>query len=75
MSGEELKVLELISNKLSILIALQLVDLPEPSRARGSGKVVSYLAGFGLDAKEIAAITGSPIQSVRTLLTPKRREK
>jgi DNA-directed RNA polymerase specialized sigma24 family protein len=33
-----------------------------------------YLADMGLDSKDIAEILGTPLQSVRTLLTPTRRK-
>ena len=43
-------------------------------RKKGVGDLVQYLNGMGLEAKDIAEILGSPITSVRTLLTPARRK-
>jgi hypothetical protein len=71
-----------ISAKLNALLALNLRILLNDAdfssamkRKPGAGDLVSYFAGFGLDAKDIAQILGTPVQSVRTLLTPKRRKK
>lgn len=70
-----------ISKKLSVLIALAIKQLlAEKSFDRGGKRrtsvsgIVHYLADMGLDAKDIAQIVGSPITSVRTLLTPTRRK-
>lgn len=70
-----------VSKKLNVLIALsfrQLFDDKEFSggdkRKQGVGEIARYLNGMGLEAKDIAEITGAPLQSVRTLLTPKRRK-
>ncbi len=70
-----------ISKKLNVLIAISLRQLlgdkefdAKARRRAGIGDVVRYLAEMGLDAKDIAAIVGSPLQSVRTLLTPNRRK-
>jgi hypothetical protein len=70
-----------ISKKLNILIALSLRQLfgdndfaASSKRKPGAGELVRYLNDMGLDAKEIAEIIRSPLQSVRTLLTPKRRK-
>lgn len=67
-----------ISNKLNVLISLALRQLQENAdfsvKGRGVTDIVRYLAGMGLDAKDIAEIVGSPITSVRTLLTPSRRK-
>lgn len=75
------KTQEIISKKLNVLIALSLRALQgdaefDASRKskRGTGLMVNYLADMGLDAKDIAAILGAPLQSVRTLLTPTRRK-
>ncbi len=70
---------EEISKKLSVILSLQLRILLgdddfSPRRRKGTGNVVKYLSGFGLNAKDIASITGAPLQSVRTLLTPQRRK-
>lgn len=70
-----------ISKKLNVLIALSLRQLSGEMdfSARGKGKrgvgdLVHYLADMGIDAKDIADIVGSPVTSVRTLLTPTRRK-
>ncbi len=70
-----------ISKKLNALISISLKHLSDDkefrtkgSRRQGTGDVARYLADFGLDAKDIAQILGSPVQSVRTLLTPARRK-
>lgn len=75
------KILSEISKKLSILIALSLRQLLEDKefsgsekRKQGIGELARYLNNMGLDAKDISEITGAPLQSVRTLLTPKRRK-
>lgn len=68
-----------ISVKLNVLIALALRQLMGDKdfgskRKAGTGDIVRYLSNLGLDAKDIAAIVGSPVTSVRTLLTPNRRK-
>jgi hypothetical protein len=70
-----------ISKKLNVLIALSLRQLTGDTdfssggkRKTGVGDLVQYLNGMGLEAKDIAEILGSPVTSVRTLLTPKRRK-
>jgi DNA-directed RNA polymerase specialized sigma24 family protein len=70
-----------ISTKLNVLIAIAIKQLtgdhvfaPAGKRKQGAGEVVRYLADMGLDAKDIAQIVGSPLTSVRTLLTPTRRK-
>jgi hypothetical protein len=68
-----------ISQKLNILISLYLrsgsqVDLTLKGSKRGVGDIARYLSSMGLDAKDVAAITGSPLASVRTLLTPGRKK-
>jgi hypothetical protein len=75
------KILSEISKKLNVLISLslrQLLDDKEFSgngkRKQGIGELARYLNNMGLDAKEISEITGAPLQSVRTLLTPQRRK-
>jgi DNA-directed RNA polymerase specialized sigma24 family protein len=70
-----------ISNKLSVLIALsirfnsveKLLEAGDRSK-RGVGELVRYLDGMGLSAPDISRITGSPVTSVRTLLTPGRKK-
>jgi len=75
------KILSEISKKINILIALSLRQLLEDKefsgnekRKQGIGELARYLNNMGLDAKDISEITGAPLQSVRTLLTPKRRK-
>lgn len=75
------KLLGDISQKLNILIALTLKQLlgekdfsGGDKRKQGVGDVARYLNNLGLEAKDIAEITGAPVQSIRTLLTPKRRK-
>jgi hypothetical protein len=75
------KTLKAISHKLNVLIALAISRLPDDhefrrkkKRTRGAGDLAHYLSDMGLEAKDIAGITGSPLQSVRTLLTPQRRK-
>jgi hypothetical protein len=70
-----------ISKKLNVLIALvirQLLDDKEfgkkGKRRKGAGELTRYLADLGLESKDIAEILGTPLQSVRTLLTPTRRK-
>jgi hypothetical protein len=69
-----------ISKKLNILIALSLRQLlgddefSAKRKRKGVAELVHYLADMGLDAKDIADIVGSPLTSVRTLLTPTRRK-
>jgi len=70
-----------ISAKLNVLIAIAIKQLIgdktfvlSGKRKQGAGELVRYLADMGLDAKDIAQIIGSPITSVRTLLTPTRRK-
>lgn len=70
-----------ISKKLNIMIALSLRQLlgdkdfsSKTKRKQGVGELVHYLADMGIDAKDIADIVGSPVTSVRTLLTPTRRK-
>jgi len=75
------KILTEVSKKLNVLIALSLRQLAgekefsvSEKRKQGVGEIARYLSNMGLEAKDIAEITGAPIQSVRTLLTPKRRK-
>ncbi len=74
------EVLAEISKKLNVLIALSLrqlmgdKDFSKGRRRQGAGELVHYLKDAGLDAKDIAAVIGSPLTSVRTLLTPARRK-
>lgn len=68
-----------LSKKMNVLIALSLRQLMGDKdlsgggkRKKGVGDLVQYLNGMGLEARDIADILGSPITSVRTLLTPTR---
>jgi len=70
-----------ISKKLNVLISLSIKQLLSDKtlhyagkRRKGISNIVHYLADMGLDAKDIAQIVGSSLQSVRTLLTPGRRK-
>lgn len=70
-----------ISKKLNVLISLSLRQLlgdkefsASERRKQGTGELARYLNNMGLDAKDISEITGAPLQSIRTLLTPKRRK-
>ena len=68
-----------VSRKLNVLIALSLrqllgdKDFTRGRRRQGVSEIVHFLADMGLDANDIATIVGSPVTSVRTLLTPTRR--
>lgn len=75
------KILNDISRKLNVLIALSLRNLTgerefdsAEKRKQGVGDKARFLANMGIESKEIAEILGAPVQSVRTLLTPKRRK-
>lgn len=75
------KILNEISKKLNVLISLyvyQMNDYKEFDNKRksrqGIGEFARYLSSLGIDTKDIAEILGSPLQSIRTLLTPKRRK-
>lgn len=70
-----------VSKKLNVLIALSLRQLlgdkdfsGNEKRKQGVGELTRYLDSMGLETKDIAEIIGAPLQSVRTLLTPKRRK-
>lgn len=69
-----------ISRKLNVLISLTLrqitgdKDFSATGKRKGTGDFVRYLAGMGLEPRDIAEILGSPLTSVRTLLTPTRRK-
>lgn len=69
-----------ISAKLNVLVALSLrqlsgdADFSSKRNRKGSGDIVRFLAAMGVDPKDIARITGSPVTSVRTQLTPTRRK-
>ena len=69
-----------ISKKLNVLISISLKKLTgdrevSPKKGRkGIGDLARYLADCGLDSKDIAEILSAPVNSIRTLLTPKRRK-
>ncbi len=69
---------ESIAKKLNVLIALTLNralnSSPFQHNKKETGDKIRYLASFGLNPNDIAEITGSPVQSVRTLLTPSRKK-
>jgi hypothetical protein len=72
---------DLDSKKLNVLISLSLRQLigdkefGRKERAKkGLSDIVHYLNSMGLDSKDIAEIVGSPVSSIRTLLTPSRRK-
>ena len=80
-NGATDRVLLEISGKLNVLIALSLRNLigerqlsAKGKRKKGVGELIHYLADLGLEAEDIAVIVGSPLASVRTLLTPSRRK-
>lgn len=71
-----------ISQKLNILIALGVKSMTgnttfesDVKRNTGVGDVVRFLHSHGLESSEISKITGAPVTSVRTLLTPTRTKK
>jgi len=76
----EKETLSEVSRKLNVLIALSIKDLngekdfDKKGRKQGAGELARYLNNMGLEAKDIADIIGAPLQSIRTLLTPKRRK-
>ena len=70
-----------ISKKLNVLISLELRQLLQDTefgrtgkRRKGAGDLARYLADMGIDTTDIAEILGTPLTSVRTLLTPQRRK-
>jgi hypothetical protein len=70
-----------ISKKLNVLIALSIralkghQDLVSQGRKLGAGEIIHFLGSMGIEATDIAKIIGSPLPSVRTLLTPKMRRR
>jgi hypothetical protein len=46
----------------------------EGRRKQGAGDLTRYLADMGIELWDIADILGSPVTSVRTLLTTARRK-
>jgi hypothetical protein len=71
------KDLSAISKKLNVLISLSMRSLTGDkhlgTKLKGVGELARYLADMQLDPKDIAEILSSPLSSVRSLLTPKRR--
>ena len=73
------KLLSDISRKMNVLIALLIrnltgdTQLGAKGKRKGIGEHARLLADMGLDARDIAEILGSPVSSIRTLLTPTRR--
>ena len=70
-----------ISKKLNVLISLSIRNLTgdkeflrKGKRKLGTGHLAHYLSDMGIDSIDIAEILGAPLQSIRTLLTPKRRK-
>ena len=70
-----------LSTKLNVLISLTLRQIlgdkdfrSSGKRKQGAGDLARYLSDMGLSAKDISEILGSPLSSVRTLLTPTRRK-
>lgn len=70
-----------ISKKLNVLISLSIRNLTgdkeflkKGKRNLGTGYLARYLSDMGIDSKDIAEILGASLQSIRTLLTPKRRK-
>ncbi len=69
-----------VSTKLNILISILLGVHQNPETSKGKEKrrnvadYVYFLADMGMDPKEIATVLKSPLGTVRTLLTPKRRK-
>lgn len=77
----ENKLLTEISKKLNILISMSLGRINDTrqfekdgERIQGVGAMTRYLSDMGLEPEDISEILGAPLQSVRTLLTPKRRK-
>lgn len=75
------KLLKEISKKLNVLISISLErnnDIRQfesnGERVQGVGTITRYLSDMGLDSEDISEIIGASLQSVRTLLTPKRRK-
>jgi len=78
MDKDQEKILKSISKKLNVLISLSLRNLLQDEdfsgkKKIGKGELARYFANFGIDVEDIAEILDSPVQSIRTLLTPKRR--
>jgi len=77
----ENKLLTEISKKLNVLISMSLGRINDTrqfenngERIQGVGAMTRYLSDMGLEPEDISEIIGAPLQSIRTLLTPKRRK-
>jgi hypothetical protein len=76
----DLDILQEQSRKLNVIIALLLHlllkddDLTQKKR-KGTGELAVYLKGHGLEYQDIAAILGSPVASVRELVSRGSRKK
>ena len=75
------KILAEISKKLNVLISISLGRINDirlfdknGEKIQGVGAMTRYLSGMGLSPEDISEIIGAPLQSIRTLLTPKRRK-
>jgi len=75
------KLLTEISKKLNVLISISLGRINDTrqfekngERIQGVGAITRYLSDMGLEPEDISEIIGAPLQSIRTLLTPKRRK-
>lgn len=75
------KLLKEISKKLNVLISMSLERINDTrqfekngERIQGVGAMTRYLSDMGLNPEDISEIIDAPLQSVRTLLTPKRRK-
>ena len=75
------KLLAEISKKLNVLISISIGRINDTrqfekncERIQGVGAITRYLSDMGLEPEDISEIIGASLQSVRTLLTPKRRK-
>jgi hypothetical protein len=76
----DLDILQEQSRKLNVIIALLLHlllkddDLTQKKR-KGTGELAVFLKGHSLEYQDIAAILGSPVASVRELVSRGSRKK
>jgi hypothetical protein len=76
----DVDILQEQSRKLNVIIALLLHlllkddDLTQKKR-KGTGELAVYLKRHGLEYQDIAAILGSPVASVRELVSRGSRKK
>jgi hypothetical protein len=76
----DLDILQEQSHKLNVIIALLLHlllkddDFTQKKR-KGTGELAVYLKRHGLEYQDIAAILGSPVASVRELVSRGSRKK